>query len=250
MARGTLRFGIDRLADVAGGGLERRRGEADQVEAGHHRRQIAEPAGEGRCQVKVDRLPPVDVAAQDRERARKGTRAAPRRWRSGSRGASTHLMPHRLTAVKSEHDARWRPPRPEGPAGTTAGSRRPRAARSARRSAPSPTSSRCRSAPRAPGCRAGTPPRRRRRCRRPGSATSGPARSRPARPPSRAARRRSAAERRRCPAEDIALADEQRGDQKNHLVAAAHRQGGRADPADRSRMRALAAIEPACWPFA
>ena len=40
--------GIDRLADVAGGGLEGRRGEADQIEAGHHRGQIAEPAFEGR----------------------------------------------------------------------------------------------------------------------------------------------------------------------------------------------------------
>ena len=38
MARGTLRVGIHRLADVAGGGLERGRGEADQVEAGHRPR--------------------------------------------------------------------------------------------------------------------------------------------------------------------------------------------------------------------
>ncbi len=38
-------------------------------------------------------------------------------------------------------------------------------------------------------------------------------------------------------AEDIALADEQRADQEQALVAAAHRHGGGADPADRPRMR-------------
>jgi hypothetical protein len=38
---------------------------------------------------------------------------------------------------------------------------------------------------------------------------------------------------------DVALANEKRSDQKNHLITAAHRRGGGADPPDRSWMRAL-----------
>ena len=113
--------------------------------------------------------------------------------------------------------------------------RRREDARSGRRSAPSPTSSRRRSGWRAPGCRGETPRRRSRRCRRRGSATSGPARSSPGTAiqlssrPTIEQRHRGAALARRS----------ERADQEQALVAAAHREGGRADPAERPRVVAL-----------
>ena len=55
---------IDGLGDVAGCGLEGRGGEADQIEAGHERGQAAEPAIEGRGEVEIGRTLPIDRAGQ------------------------------------------------------------------------------------------------------------------------------------------------------------------------------------------
>ena len=65
MARGTFLRGVLGLADVAGGGLEGGRGEADQIEAGHDRGQLAEDALERRGQMVVEGLPPIDIAGGD-----------------------------------------------------------------------------------------------------------------------------------------------------------------------------------------
>jgi hypothetical protein len=49
---------------MAGRRLEGRCREADQIEPGHHRGQIAEEALEWRCQVIVEGLVPIDVAGE------------------------------------------------------------------------------------------------------------------------------------------------------------------------------------------
>ena len=60
---------------MAGGGLEGGRGEADQIEPGHHRGQVAEPALERRRQVVVEGLLPIDVAGKSgSERGNEGER--------------------------------------------------------------------------------------------------------------------------------------------------------------------------------
>ncbi len=157
---------------MAGGGLEGRRGEADQIEAGHHGGEPAEPAVERRGQVKVvacrQSTSPVRIGASEERKASDAETVA-----MGMASRATHLMPHRFTTVKSQDDGDGDGFDRKARANTIAGWPRRRAARSGRRSEPSPTSSRCRSGPRARDCRAETPRRRRRRCRRRGLATSG-----------------------------------------------------------------------------
>ncbi len=95
--------GVHGLADMAGGGLEGRGREADQIEAGHHRGEVAEPALERRRQVEVEGLVPIDVAGDDRcQRGEEGKRG-------GRRGNGHRETRHPFDAThvhkgEQEHD--------------------------------------------------------------------------------------------------------------------------------------------------
>ena len=77
---------IDGLADVAGGCLEGRSGKPDQIETGHDRGEIAEPAFEGRGQMIVEGLQSSSRRRRSSERAPRRRRATPTPWRWGWRG--------------------------------------------------------------------------------------------------------------------------------------------------------------------
>ena len=150
---------------------------------------------------------------------------------------ATHLMPQRFTQAEQADDGDGDGFDREPGQDTTAEWLKPRAARSARRSAPSPTSSRCRSAPRAPGYRAGSFG---------AGGRDAATRLGHIRTSSVQAGRRSPTEKH---AEDekrdggaalpqnCSLTDEQRRDQEDHLVAAAHGERAGSEPTEHPWMR-------------
>ena len=237
--------GIDRLAHMTGCGLERRRGKADQIDAGHHRRQIAEPAGKGRRQREGRRLPPVDRTGQNgNERGKKrqgggGSCDRDRQARNPSYAAQVHEREHgnECNCHSLDGKARQVPllygrgreqrgePAGRNPAPPIAGARQRR-----EHGAIGPE---CFSA----GGRNASDPVR------PHQDELGPGRR--GGPAQEDADNEQGNGGTALP-EDVALADEEGGNQKDHLIAAAHRQGGGANPTYSSWMRALAAVEPAC----
>ena len=101
MARGTLRLGSTVSPTWQVGGLERRRRKADQIEAGHHRGQTAEPAGERRRQ-RESRSPAASRRRRRRSERSDETKASDAEAvASGMARRATHLMPQRLTKVKT-----------------------------------------------------------------------------------------------------------------------------------------------------
>jgi hypothetical protein len=75
---------INGLADVAGGCLEGRSGKPDQIETGHDRGEIAEPAFEGRSQMIVEGFSPIHVACDHgSERRNEGERRRGRGYGDG-----------------------------------------------------------------------------------------------------------------------------------------------------------------------
>ena len=212
---------------------------------GHHRRQIAEPAGEGRRQREGRRLPPVDVAAQNgNERRKKREAGGGARDRDGEARDPSYSAQIYGGEERNDRD-RDRLDRKARQVPLLDGCRREQRGQPAGRDpAPPIAGARQRREHRAigpEGFRAGG-----------GNAADpvwphqdelGPSRrGGPAQKDADDEQGNSRA----ALSKDVSLADEKRSNQKNHLIAAAHRQGGGADPSDRSWMRALAAIEPAC----
>ena len=236
MARGTLLGWVLGLAHVAGGRFEGRRREPDQIEAGHHRGQVAEPTLEGRRQVIGEGLVPVDCAGEHRHEGGKESE----RGRAGGNGNSETRNPFNAAKIherEEQHDGdgdSFHGQRGEVPVLQRASGKE--RGQTAGRDPTPPVASACQRGEdgvvRPEGFRAGG---------RDAADAIGPHQHqlgpRWRRGPAEQHADDEQRHRRAALSENVSLADEQRRDDENHLVAAAHGQGGGANPAKHAWVR-------------